>query len=72
MESIYLLEAVGSALPASFPGTWAPSAETVEFNWLAKSLADLGCLIRSRKSFTMPPFFDLFAAVDESWSAMEM
>ena len=67
MEPKYLLEADGSILPASFPG----SENRVEFDWLAESLADLGRLITSRKSFTMPPFvFDFFfAAVDE---AMEM
>ena len=82
METIYLLknvEAVRSALPASFPraGSWVPNAEEtetrVEFDWLAELLADLGGLIRSRKSFTMPPpfFFEFVAAVDEG-SAMVM
>ena len=82
METIYLLEnfeAVnGSVLPASFPGTGsrAPNAEEaeirVEFDWLAELLADLGRLIRSRKSFTTPLsfFFDFFTVVDEGWSAM--
>ena len=76
MESIYLLEAVDFALPASFlgRGSRAPDAEETEtLVWLAESLADLCGLIRSRKSFPMPPpsFFDFFAVVDEGWSAME-
>jgi len=80
MEPIYLLEAVGFALPASVPrtGSRAPDAEEtetrVEFDWLAESLGDLGRLNRSRTYFTMLPpfFFDFFAAVGEVWSAMEM
>ena len=55
----------------SFPGTGtlAPNEEIVTQVWLAESLADLGRLIRSRKSVAMPlPFF--FDAVDEGWSAM--
>ena len=62
-----------STLPASFPGTgsWAQTESRIELDWLAESLVgDLGCLIRFRKRSTMPFFFDLFAAVDESWSAM--
>ena len=81
MGSIYLLDAAGSALPASSPGTWswAPNSETLAETWTPVDwLTDLGCLfvIRSRKSFkfSMPPpfFFDFFAAVDEGWSAMEI
>ena len=80
MESIYLLEAVGSALPASFPRkeSRVPTAEETEtrvkFDWLAESLAGLGCLMSFRKSFIIPLpfFFDLFATVDECWSAMEI
>ena len=47
MEPIQLPEAIGSALPASLPGTGsgAPDAEEtqtrVEFNGLAEALADL-------------------------------
>jgi hypothetical protein len=73
MEPIYLLEAVGSALPASVPGTGsrAPDAEEtnirVEFDWLTESLADLGRLIRWETSFTIALrfFFDFFPAVGE-------
>jgi hypothetical protein len=81
MELIYLLKAVEFVFSASFPGigSWAPNAEEtetgVEFDWLAESLANLGRLIRSRKSFfTIPPsfFFDFLAEVDEGWSAMEV
>ena len=75
-NQIYLLE--DFVPPASFPGarSWASNAEEtetgVELDWLAESLADLGRLIRSLKSFfTLPPFFfDFIAAVDEGWSAM--
>ena len=45
----------------------------MESDWLAESLADLGRLIRSLKTFPMPMdfFFDFFA-VREIWSAMDM
>ena len=78
MKPIYLLEAVGSALPVSFPetGSWE-SEETdtwVEFDWLAESLTDLGRLNRYWRNFFMRPpfFFDFFVVIDEVWSAMEM
>ena len=80
MEPIYLPEAVGPSLPASFPGTGsgsrAPDAEAeetetrVEFDGLAEALADLGRLTKPRKGFRK--VFDIFAAVDEGLSAMEM
>jgi len=77
MTQIHLPEAVGSALPALSPGTESDAGERetrVEFGWLAEESADLGRLIRSRKSLTMasPFFFDFIGAVDECWSAMEM
>ena len=82
MTPIYLLEAVDDFdPPGSFPwtGSCALNAEEtetgVEFDWLVESLADLGRLITSRKSFfTMPPsfFFDFIVAVAEGWSAMEV
>ena len=76
----YLLEAVDFVLPASFPvkglrASLAKETDTgVEIDWLAESLAGLGCFIRSRKSFAMPPpfFFDFFAVADEGWSAIVM
>ena len=66
-------------LPASFPmiDSWTSTAKGTEtrvwFDWLAESLANLGRLITSRKSFTMPSpfFFDFFTAVEEGGSAME-
>ena len=76
----YLLEAVDFVLPASFPvkrlrASLAKETDTgVEIDWLSESLAGLGCFIRSRKSFAMPPpfFFDFFAVADEGWSAIVM
>ena len=42
-------------------------------DWRAESLADLGRLIKSRKSFPMSlPFFFDFFAVGDIWSAMDM
>ena len=68
MDSIYLPEAVSSALPTSFPGTGPGSR--VEFDGLADALADLGRFTKLRKGFRN--VFHTFAAVDERRSAMEM
>ena len=74
MEPIYLLEAVSSALPASFPGTglWAPSAEETETRVeYERAREELCRLITSQNSFTILPIFDFFA-VDEGWSRSAM
>jgi len=70
MTPVYLLEAVGSALPASFLGT-EQSETPVKVARLAEALADLRGLTRSFRNLTTAFFFDFFAPVDEGWSAID-